>query len=322
MKNEQNYTTGKEFHLIAFSSCGIDTHIMFFVILLIYLLTMLGNLFIIILVYLDYRLHTPMYFFLCNLAVQDIMFVSAILPKLIAITITGDNSISFIACLTQVFMFAICVDTDFFLLAVMAFDRFVAICIPLRYYFIMSPRLCIILVATPWILYVCNGICYCFLFSALSFCKSHDLNYIFCDIKTVLGLSCSNTAHIQTLISVEAVVFGFLPLTFTLTSYVNIIATILKIKSSAVRLKTFSSCSSHLTVVLMFCGTSLSLYVKPNSEDSQELDRLIPFLYVGLVPMLNPIVYSLRNKQVWSATRAVYGKFKKQILKMHFYIHM
>ncbi|KAE8619442.1 hypothetical protein XENTR_v10009775 [Xenopus tropicalis] len=308
---------GTEFHLLAFSSYGIDTHVIFMVLLLIYLPTVLGNLLIILLVCLDYRLHTPMYFFLCNLAAQDIMLVSAILPKLMAATITGDTSISFNACLAQIFMFALCVDTDFFLLAVMAFDRYVAICIPLRYCLIMNPKLCIPLVITPWILYVCNGIYYCLLLSALSYCQSHDLNYIFCDIKTIMGLSCSDTTYIQTLISVEAVSFGFLPLVLTLTSYVCIIATILRIKSSAVRLKTFSSCSSHLTVVLLFCGTSLSLYVKPNSEDAPKLDRLLPLLYVGLVPMLNPIVYSLRNRQVWSATKAVYGKFKSQILKTH-----
>ncbi|OCT90211.1 olfactory receptor 1 [Xenopus laevis] len=315
MEHEHNETLQEGFYLLALSSDGKDSWLIFMGLLLMYLLTVLGNMLIVILVSLVSQLHTPMYFFLCNLAAQDIIFVSAILPKLLAITVTGDTNISFHGCITQIFILAFCV--DFFLLATMAYDRYVAICIPLRYYVIMNLRICVLLVTSSWIVYVSNGICFSLLLSNLTFCKSHDLQYLFCDIKKILELSCGNITHIEKVITVQVVLMGILPLVLILTSYICIIYAILKIRSSDARLKTFSSCSSHLTVVLLFSGTVISLYMNQESDDNHEQNNLLPLLYVGLVPMLNPLVYSLRNKQVWWASKIVYEKFKGQMLSLY-----
>ncbi|XP_018106965.2 olfactory receptor 1-like [Xenopus laevis] len=304
-----NCTTREYFHLLAFSISKKDQTFLSVGLLLIYSLAVLGNMMIIVLVCLVSQLHTPMYFFLCNLAFQDIIFVSAILPKLMAITITGDTRISFPSCLTQMFLFAFCTDTDFFLLATMAYDRYVAICVPLRYYLIMKPKLCVLLVIMSWILYASNAVCFSLLLSNLSFYNSHDLNHFFCDINILMEISCSDTSFIKQLILLEIPLIGIFPLMLILTSYVYIIATIKKMRTFAARLKTFSSCSSHLTVVLLFCGTSIGIYIKPDSQNFQEQDKILSLLYIGLVPLLNPLVYSLRNRQVWSATRIVFGKY-------------
>ncbi|KAE8619443.1 hypothetical protein XENTR_v10009776, partial [Xenopus tropicalis] len=313
MGNEHNETLQEGFYLLGFSSYGNDSWILFTGLLLMYLLTVLGNLLIVILVCLVPQLHTPMYFFLCNLAAQDIISASAILPKLLAITVSGDTNISFQGCITQIFLLAFCGDSDFFLLASMAYDRYVAICIPLRYYLIMNLRICVLMVASSWVVYVGNGIGFSLLLSNLSFCKSHDLKYLFCDIKKILELACGNTTLIEKVITAQVVLMGILPLVLILTSYICIIYAILKIRSLAARLKTFSSCSSHLTVVLLFSGTVISLYMNQESDDDHEEDNLLPLLYVGFVPMLNPLVYSLRNRQVWWASKIVYEKFKSQL---------
>ncbi|OCT90236.1 olfactory receptor 1-like [Xenopus laevis] len=303
-----NSTVPRDFHLLAFSNSEEHHHIIFIGLLLMYLLTVLGNMMIIVLVCLVSQLHTPMYFFLCNLAVQDIISVSAFLPKLMAITFTTGTSTSFPVCITQLFLFITCTDGDFILLAIMAYDRYVAICFPLRYHLIMKPGICILLVTTSWMFCATNAMCYSLLISQLSYCKLLDINHIFCEIVSLVQLSCSDTTHIQTLLTVEAPLVGIFPFGLILTSYVYIIYTILKMRTSAARLKTFSSCSSHLTVVLLYGGTCISLYMKPDSQNSQEVDKLLSLMYLGFVPMLNPLVYSLRNRQVQSAAKIVFNK--------------
>ncbi|KAE8619444.1 hypothetical protein XENTR_v10009777 [Xenopus tropicalis] len=300
---DMNCTAQENFHLLAFSISKRYEICLSIGLLLTYLTAVFGNMMIIVLVCLVPQLHTPMYFFLCNLAAQDILFVSAILPKLMAVTFTGDSRISFPSCITQMFLFAFCTDTDFFLLATMAYDRYVAICIPLRYCLIMKPRLCILLVTISWILYASNAMCFSLLLSHLSFYNSHKLNHFFCDIKILMEISCSDTSLIKQLILLEIPFIGILPLMLILTSYGYIIVTIIKMHTLAAKLKAFSSCSSHLTVVLLFCGTSIGIYMKPDSQDSQEQNKILSLLYIGLVPLLNPLVYSLRNRQVWSATK-------------------
>ncbi|KAE8619459.1 hypothetical protein XENTR_v10009792 [Xenopus tropicalis] len=301
-----NITAPKVFHLLAFSNSEKNPHIIFIGLLLVYLLALVGNMMIIVLVCLVPQLHTPMYFFLCNLAAQDIISVSAFLPKLMAITITGDTSILFSGCVTQLSFLIFSACGDFLLLAIMAYDRYVAICIPLRYHLIMNPRFCILLVTASWILCATNAMCYYLFISHLSFCRLLDINYIFCESKYIAEISCSDTTHIQTLVIVDLLLVGILSIGLILTSYVYIIYTILQLRTSAARLKIFSSCSSHLTVVLLFGGSGTSLYMKPNS---QEVDKLLSLMYLGFIPMLNPLVYSLRNRQVHSAAKIVFTKY-------------
>ncbi|OCT90227.1 olfactory receptor 1 [Xenopus laevis] len=304
-----NSTIQKDFHLLAFSRYEEDQPLLFMGLFMIYLTAVLGNMMIIVLVCLVSQLHTPMYFFLCNLAFQDIIFVSVFLPKLMVITITGDTSISFPSCLTQMFLFSLCIGIDIFLLATMAYDRYVAICIPLRYYLIMNTRVCVLLVTMAWILYIPNAMCYSLLLSGLSFCKSRELNHFFCELKMLLEISCSDTSHIKQFMTVELPFVGILPFVLILTSYVYIIATIIKLQTSAAKLKAFSSCSSHLTVVLLLCGTSIGIYIRPDSQNSQEQEKYLSLLYTGVVPMLNPLVYSLRNREVWSAAKILLEKY-------------
>ncbi|XP_063302332.1 olfactory receptor 1G1-like [Pelobates fuscus] len=300
-----NRTLQRDFNLIAFSRYG-DLQMVFFIgTLLLFLLATLGNMTISLLVCLVPHLHTPMYFFLCNLSVQDILYVTSILPKLMAITATYNTKISFAGCITQMFVFVCCVSTEFFLLASMAYDRYVAICIPLHYSFIMNKKLCTIMASVSWLLGSLNSIMYSVLISNLSFCNNKEINHLFCDVKTMMSLSCSDFTNIRTIMTVEGALWGYVPFLMILISYVYIISTILKIRTSAGRLKIFSSCSSHLTVVIIFCVTSIVLNMKPTSEHSQEQDKLLSMLYVALVPMLNPLVYALRNKEVLKAVKKI-----------------
>ncbi|XP_053545657.1 olfactory receptor 1496-like [Bombina bombina] len=316
----KNSTVLAEFYLETFNVSEKGQLVVFIGALLMYILAVLGNVTIVTLVSLVSQLHTPMYLFLCSLSVQDIMYVSAILPKLLAITITGDTSITFSGCITQIFLYVFCIDTEFFLLTSMAYDRYVAICIPLHYPLIMSKTVCALLITVSWFGGFLNAFVFNMMVSHLTFCNKQHINNYFCDFIILLKLSCSDTTYIMNyFIPVELTIIGLLPFTLIMTSYIYIIATILKIRSSSGRLKTFSSCSSHLIVVVLFYGTSISLNMKPKSENSLEIDKLLSMIYIGVVPMVNPLVYSLRNKEVFKAMNFVLKKINKINIK-HYHV--
>ncbi|XP_063302331.1 olfactory receptor 13F1-like [Pelobates fuscus] len=308
--NEENTTSWMYFHILAFSKCVECQLVLFMGVAMMYLLSTLGNIVIVIVVCLKSHLHTPMYFFLCNLSVQDILYVSTILPKLLVITLTGDTRIYFQCCITQMFVFAFCVGTEFFLLTAMSYDRYVAICVSLHYPLIMSKKVCIMLASVCWFLGALNSLMHSLIMSNLSFCNMREINHVFCDVKTMLRMSCSDTNNIQILIIVEGILFGFLPFCLIITSYVFIIISILKVRNSEGRVKALSSCSSHIIVVILFFITFLSLNLKPESQSvlSQENEKLLSLLYIGLVPLLNPLVYSLRNKEVLVAMKKLISK--------------
>ncbi|XP_044132837.1 olfactory receptor 8D1-like [Bufo gargarizans] len=291
----------RSFSLLAFTENGDLTFPLFFGMLLVYLVALVGNAILITLVCLVPQLHTPMYMFLCNLSVQDILYVSIILPKFLAITISRNSSISFQFCITQDTLFIYCVEAEFLLLSIMSYDRYVAICLPLRYFATMNNRTCGLLAFTSWFIAVIDSLPFSLLISNLSFCKSKEINHLFCDLKALLKISCNDTTNITNMILIQGSFIGCLPFLLILTSYANIIFTVLQIRSSDGKMKAFSTCSSHLTVVLMFCGTCLGQYMIPKSESSEEQDKVLSLLYVAIVPMLNPLVYSLRNKQVLTA---------------------
>ncbi|XP_073479713.1 olfactory receptor 1-like [Aquarana catesbeiana] len=296
-------TSKPEFYIVAFPINGLLWYIMFVGVFLLLLMAICGNLLITILIWLVPQLHTPMYFFLCNLSVQDIIHVSAILPKLVSIILLGYHNISFAGCLTQIFMFVFCLNTDFLLLTSMAYDRYVAICVPLQYFVIMSFKKCSILALSCWVISALNAVMHSCLMSQLSFCYIKTINHFFCDVRAMLKLSLSDTTHIKALIFAEGVLFCFVPFILILISYILIISAICKIHSTAGRLKTFSSCSSHIITVFLFCGATLGQYMKPESRQSEEQDKLLSLLYIAVVPMLNPLVYSLRNKDVLQAMK-------------------
>ncbi|KAG8540454.1 hypothetical protein GDO81_008966 [Engystomops pustulosus] len=299
-----NTSFSEDFHLLAFSGLQSVSFVLIFAILLLYLLCMIGNLIIIAVVWTAPRLHTPMYFFLCNLSVLDMTYVSTILPKLLDYQITGKNIISFTSCFTQLFMSVACLDTEFLLLSSMAYDRYVAICDPLKYSIIMSRKSCISLSLTPWTFGMLNSLLYVFLISHLSFCDSKNITHFYCDLKALLGASCSDIRYVNIVILLEGYILGVIAFGMILISYVFIISAILKINTSAKRLKIFSSCSSHLTVVFLFCGSLLSVYINPDPKSSKEQkDIIFSLMYVAVVPALNPLVYSLRNKDVLDVLR-------------------
>ncbi|XP_053545656.1 olfactory receptor 2K2-like [Bombina bombina] len=305
----KNSTLLKGFYLNTFNISNNVKLVVVIGVLLIYLLAVLGNVTIVTLVSLVSQLQTPMYLFLCSLSVQDIMYVSATLPKLLAITITDDTNITFSGCITQIFLYVFCVDTEFFLLTSMAYDRYVAICTPLHYPLIMSKTVCALLITVSWFGGFLNAYALSLIVSHLTFCNKQDINNFFCDVIILLRLSCSDiTFIINFFVLLEGTVLGLLPFTFIMVSYIYIISTIVKIRSSSGRLKTFSSCSSHLTVVVLFYGTSISLNMKPKSENSLEIDKLLSIIYIGVVPMVNPLVYSLRNKEVFKAVKYFFNQ--------------
>ncbi|KAM4641214.1 olfactory receptor 8D1-like [Discoglossus pictus] len=283
---------------------------LFLTFLLIYLMALMGNLTIITVIFMEPQLHTPMYVFLCDLSCLDITFTSSVIPKLLDICLTGKHSITYKGCITQTYFFVICVVAEYFLLAVMAYDRYLAICQPLRYLNLMNPRACFMLTVVPWFCGVLDST-YLSLLSQYSFCQSNVINHLFCDIKPLLKLSCSDTQNMELATQVSGALFGFTPLMFILISYIYIIYAILRIRSNEGKQKAFSTCSSHLTVVILFFGIILAMYMRPKSAYSIEQDKVFSVLYTSCIPMLNPFIYSLRNKDVKQAL----GKLRRKVLR-------
>ncbi|XP_069618567.1 olfactory receptor 8D1-like [Ranitomeya imitator] len=289
-----------EFHIAAFSMSSGQLQL-FFGILIIYLITMFGNLTIIFLVCLVPKLHTPMYFFLCNLAIVDVTSTSASVPKLLFITWTRDHRISFSCCMIQLYFYILCADGDVFMLTSMAYDRYVAICKPLQYFIIMRKNVYIGMATACWLLGILNSLLHTLLTSVLQFCDSHVINNFYCDLNSLVDLSTTDTHSRKIFIFFELYVIIIVQFLLTLISYIFIFSAILKIRSSAGRMKAFCSCTSHLITVTLFYGPSTFLYMKSDSEDSKDQDVLLSMLYMVVVPMLNPLVYSLRNKDVLGA---------------------
>ncbi|XP_040271858.1 olfactory receptor 1G1-like [Bufo bufo] len=301
----QNCSTPGEFHLVAFSNYPHLQLVFFIGVFFMYFMCLLGNLIILILVCLASKLHTPMYFFLCNLSVLDIIYVSVISPKLMDIMITKDTSISNSQCFFQFFLYVFCVGSEFFLLTSMAYDRYVAICIPLHYILLMNTWICFLLALLSWNLGALKALVYILLISNLSISDSKKINHLFCHMMSVLKLSCTDSTHIKLLIMVNGITLGFICMILFFYSYIHIMSTILKIKTSSGRQRAFSRCSSHITIVLLFCLSSLILNMKAESEHSQEQDKLLSMIYISVVPMLNPLIYSLRNNDVIKALRNI-----------------
>ncbi|XP_008159633.2 olfactory receptor 50-like [Eptesicus fuscus] len=275
---------------------------MFFALFLgMYLTTVLGNLLIILLIRLDSRLHTPMYFFLSHLAFTDISFSSVTAPKMLMNMHTQDQSISYAGCISQVYFFIFWGDLDSFLLTSMAYDRYVAICHPLHYTTIMSHSLCVLLVIVSWALSCASALLHTLFLARLSFCGDNTLSHFFCDLSTLLKLSSSDTTVNELLILTVGVVIITVPFICILVSYVRIGATILKVPSTEGICKALSTCGSHLSVVSLYYGAIIGLYFFPSSNNSNNKDVIVAVLYTLVTPMLNPFIYSLRNRDMKGA---------------------
>ncbi|KAM9311998.1 olfactory receptor 5V1-like [Gastrophryne carolinensis] len=294
------------FHISAFSTTKILQFLLSLLLLLLYLIVVFGNVVILTLVSIVSQLQTSMYFFLCNLAVLDILYVSTILPKLLYISFTGDHALSYNACITQLYLFLFFADTESFLLGTMAFDRFTAICFPLHYSVIMSKKNCVLLALPAWCMAAINAFMLTCFVRSLTFTGFCKVNNFFCDLKALIVISASDTKFLRKFIFVDGTFIGGVPVLLILNSYICIIITILKIKTSGGRAKTFSSCTSHITIVALYYGSAFCLYM----QYSPELDKLLSIMFVTLVPMLNPIVYTLRNRDIKQALQKIIASIK------------
>ncbi|XP_036999176.2 olfactory receptor 5D18 [Artibeus jamaicensis] len=290
--------TGTTFSLLGFSDYPELQVPLFLIFLAIYSVTVVGNIGMIIIIRVNPKLHTPMYFFLSHLSFVDFCYSSIVAPKALVNLVVEDRTISFQECVVQFFLFCTFVVTESFLLAVMAYDRFVAICNPLLYTVAMSQMLCAMLVVGSYAWgVVCSLILSCSAIK-LSFQGFNTINHFFCEFSSLLSLSCSDTHVNQLLLFVFATFNEVSTLLIILTSYAFILVTVLKMHSASGRRKAFSTCASHLTAITIFHGTILFLYCVPNYQNSRHTVKVVSVFYTVVIPMLNPLIYSLRNKDV------------------------
>ncbi|XP_069618560.1 olfactory receptor 1E16-like [Ranitomeya imitator] len=295
-----NKSITKGLHLVAFSSDGSRQPLLSMVFFVVYFIGVLGNVIILTVIVMDRHLHTPMYIFLSNLSSVDICYINITLPKLMYILLSGDNSISFLHCFTQLYFYNFIVGTEIILLSVMAYDRYVAICKPLHYHLIMRMKNIVLLLCVNWFSGCLNSLLFIRFASQLNFCHSTKIHHFYCDTKALVKISCP-TKFFQIILELEFLLFGPVPFMIAILSYIQIIRTIVQIKSTDSRRKAFSTCTSHLTVLTIFYGTIMCTYMTPVSKNSEIFDQIFSVLYTAVTPMLNPLIYSLRNKDVKNA---------------------
>ncbi|XP_069486092.1 olfactory receptor 13G1-like [Ambystoma mexicanum] len=303
-----NQTDLKEFLLIGLSKHPSLEPTLSFIFILIYMLALVGNVLIAIIISADHRLHTPMYFFLINLSVLDICCTTAAIPKILDILIMNRLAISYNGCVAQLYLFTSALSTELVLLTVMAYDRYVAICFPLRYSVIMNRVACAVLAGAAWVVGCVNSLTHTSLILKLSFCRDNTVDHFFCEIPPVLKLASSNTFVNDVVIVASDVLLGMICFLLTAVSYTYIISTILKIRSADKKKKAFSTCASHMTVVSIFYGGVIYTYVRPAFSGKLEADKVVSAMYAIVSPVLNPIIYSLRNKEVINAIKKLFGR--------------
>ncbi|XP_049991931.1 olfactory receptor 5W2-like [Alexandromys fortis] len=304
----ENCSAFTEFILMGITNNYEVKVVLFTIFLLVYLINLVGNLGLIFLIKVDTQLQTPMYFFLSNLSFCDLCYSTAVGPKMLTDIFGNDKSIPFFACALQFFIACTFVDSECILLAVMAFDRYQAISNPLLYTVNMSSNLCSFLMAGVYLVGVADSLIHTTLTFHLCFCGSNEIDHFFCDIPPILLLSCSDTQVNELAIFT---IFGFIELSTisgVLVSYCYIISSVLKIRSSEGRVKAFSTCASHLTAVAIFQGTVLFMYFRPSSSYSLDQDKMSSLFYILVIPMLNPLIYTLRNKDVKEALNKLKNK--------------
>ncbi|XP_036916574.1 olfactory receptor 7A17-like isoform X2 [Sturnira hondurensis] len=301
-----NVTQISEFLLLGLSEEPELQPILFGLFLTMYLITVLGNLLIILAVSSDSHLHTPMYFFLSNLSLADICFTSTIVPKMLVNIQTQSKVITYADCITQMYFFIHFAGLDDFILTVMAYDRYVAICHPLHYTVIMNSHLCGLLVLVSWIISVLNSLLQSVMVLELSFCSDLGIPHFFCELKEVVQLACSDTLPNDIVMYFSAGLLAGGPLTGILYSYSKIVSSIYAIPSVQGKYKAFSTCASHISVVSLFYGTSLGVYLGSAGTHSSHATASV--MYTVVTPMLNPFIYSIRNKDIKRALKRFLGR--------------
>ncbi|XP_022363457.1 putative olfactory receptor 5AK3 [Enhydra lutris kenyoni] len=305
---QNNGTEVTEFILLGFAGQHKSWHILFIVFLVICLATLVGNMGMILLIKIDSCLHTPMYFFLQHLAFVDLCYTSAITPKMLQNFVETEQSISFTGCMVQLLVYGAFATIDCYILAAMAVDRYVAICNPLRYPTVMSQAVCLQLLVGSYFLGFLNASVNTSFTFSLNFCKSNKVNHFFCDEPPLLALSCSNIDFNIMLLTIFVAFNLMFTVLVVIFSYIYILAAILKISTVAGRKKDFSICASHLTAVIIFYGTLSYMYLHHGTKESQEQEKMASVFYGIVIPMLNPLIYSLRNQDVKEALKGIRKK--------------
>ena len=306
----RNQTIVSEFLLLGLPIKSKHQNLFYALFLAMYITTVLGNLLILVLICLDPHLHTPMYLFLSNLSFSDLCFSSVTMPKLLQDMQSQDPSIPYAGCLTQMYFFLFFGDLEDFLLVAMAYDRYVAICFPLHYTAIMGPRLCLSLLVLSWVLTTFHAMLHTLLMARLHFCEDNVIAHFFCDMSALLKLSCSDTRVNELVIFITGGLILVIPFLLIITSYARIVSSTLKVPSARGIRKAFSTCGSHLTVVSLFYGTVIGLYLCPSANNSTVKETVMAMMYTVVTPMLNPFIYSLRNRDMKGALRRVFWRKK------------
>ncbi|KAM5152880.1 olfactory receptor 5V1-like [Mantella aurantiaca] len=304
----RNGTVVFEFILLGLSSHPKTQVILFLIFLLVYIIILIGNSLIIILIVTDTKLHTPMYFFLINLSCLDLCYSTSTVPRMLRDLVSRKNAISYAECVTQMYISLSLGEIECILLAIMAYDRYVAICYPLHYTTIMSKVVCVRIDASTWIGGFLLSIAHVALTLNADLCGNNEINHFLCEVPEILSLSCENVILVEFVIYVVGVIILMTPVAFIVMSYIKIILNIIKITSSLGRKKAFSTCSSHIIVVTIFYGSTMATYMKPRSSSIPGTDKVIAIFYIIVTPMLNPIIYTLRNNDV----KAAFLKFRRR----------
>ena len=299
---------GNQTRISHFILLGLFTHsplhlLLFSTIMVMFLVALSGNGLMILLINTDSRLHSPMYFFLGWLSLMDLILISTIVPRTAIDYLLGHGSISFTGCGLQILVFVTLLGDECFLLAFMAYDRYVAISNPLRYSVVMSRRVCWLMVAGSWLFGLVDGLFQAIYTLSFPYCGSQEIDHFFCDIPAVLKLACADTALYQTMIYVCCVIMLLLPFSVISISYLLILITVLRMHTAEGRKKAFATCSSHMAVVSLFYGAAMVTYMRPQTYHSSKQDKVVSAFYTMITPMLNPLIYSLRNKEVAGALK-------------------
>uniref|UniRef100_A0A8C9Q8D2 Olfactory receptor n=1 Tax=Spermophilus dauricus TaxID=99837 RepID=A0A8C9Q8D2_SPEDA len=300
-------TSTSDFVLLGLLVRAEATGIVFTVIFAIFVVAVTANVVMTVLIQVDSRLHTPMYFLLSQLSIMDTLFICTTVPKLLVDMVSTERTISFVACGIQIFLYSTTAGSEFFLLGLMAYDRYVAICNPLRYPVLMNRKICLLLAAGAWFGGSLDGFLLTPITMNVPYCGSHQINHFFCEIPAVLKLACADTSLYETLMYLCCVLMLLIPISIISTSYALILLTVYRMRSAEGRKKAFTTCSSHLTVVSIFYGATFYTYVLPPSFHTPEQDKAVSAFYTIVTPMLNPLIYSLRNRDVLGALERVFA---------------
>ncbi|KAM6222560.1 olfactory receptor 5K1-like [Rhynchocyon petersi] len=308
-----NHSQSTEFILMGFTDHPNIKTFLFSMFFVIYLITMVGNLGLVALIVRERRLHTPMYIFLGNLALMDSCCSCAITPKMLENFFSEDRMISLYECMAQFYFLCLAESTDCCLLAAMAYDRYVAICHPLQYHSMMSKKLCIQMTIGSYIAGILHSMIHTVLLLRLSFCRSHQINHFFCDVLPLYRLSCVDPYINELMIFIFSGSLQSFTITIVLISYLCILYTIFKMQSKEGRGKALSTCASHFLSVSIFYGSLLFMYIRPSSVEEQDKDIPVAIFYTLVIPLLNPFIYSLRNKEVINVIKKIFKKTKSHI---------